>query len=161
MSFNSSIVKSYAGGVLTAFSAPLASYKGSQIPLNGVVSGTTASTTGLVLAVGGVNNIEFESLSAIVEVNQATASLTNTTKWQVSNDGTNWIDLFNKSCTVNVQKATTGASGLTQYVQSFDGINPSFQYVRFATLTGGATGGASDNLCVAYNWRRRFVAPIG
>lgn len=163
MSFNSTIVKAYAGGALTAFTAPLASYKGSQIALNGVTAGSTASTAGLVLQAGGVNNIEFDSLCAIVETDLTTSTLTATPKWQVSNDGTNWIDFFGKNTAANVTKAAAGTGSLvtTQWVMALDGFDPSFPYLRLAVQVGVATGGAGDNVTAAYNWRKRFVATLG
>jgi hypothetical protein len=163
MSFASSIVKSYAGGALTAFAAPLASYKGSQIPLNGITATSTTSTAGLALQVGGVNNIEFDSLSALVETDLTTNTITATTKWQVSNDGTNWVDLLGKNLAANATKSAAGTGGLvtTQYVQVCDGFDYSWPYIRLAVLVGVVTGAAGDNVTVAYNWRKRFVAPIG
>jgi phenylpropionate dioxygenase-like ring-hydroxylating dioxygenase large terminal subunit len=163
MSFNSSIVKSYAGGALTAFTAPLASYKGSLVALNGVTAGTAVSTVGLVLQAGGANNIEFNSLAALVETNITTSTMTVTTKWQVSNDGTSWIDLFEKTSQSNTNRSAAGTGSLvtTQYVQSMDGINPSFPYMRIAVQVGVATGAAGDNVTVSYNWRKRFIGAIG
>ncbi len=163
MSFNSTLVKSYAGGATVAFTAPLAAFKGSVIALNTITAGSTASSAGLALAVGGVNNIEFESLSANVETNLTTNTITATTKWQVSNDGTNWLDVFGKNDAANVTKAAAGTGSLitTQYVQTMDGVNVAYPFVRLAVVVGAATGAAGDNVTVSYNWRRRFVAAMG
>ncbi|MDP9148520.1 MAG: hypothetical protein M3O36_01050 [Myxococcota bacterium] len=160
MSFNSMIQKAYSTGTQTAFTAPLASMKGSLIALNTVVAGTTTSTAGLVLNAGGAFNLEWDSVAAIVETNVTTTSLTVTAKWQVSNDGTNWIDLLTKNSAANVQKAATGTGSLvtTQFVMSLDGVNPAFPYLRAAVLSAGATGGAGDSCTIAYNFRKRSVA---
>ena len=158
MAFNQKIVKSYFTGAQQAFTAPLASYNGSKIALNTIVAGATASTAGLLIACAGPQfNIEWESLSAIVETNLTTATITATTKWQVSNDGVQWINLLGKNGAANVTTAAAGSGGLvtTQYVQAFDGMNPGFPYLRMAVLVGVATGASGDSATVSYNWRKR------
>lgn len=160
MAFNQLVVKSYSNGTQVAFTAPLASYKGTVIPLNGITAGSTTGVSGLVIACAGPQfNIEWESLSAIIETNLTTSTITATTKWQVSNDGTNWIDLLGKNAAANVTKSAAGTGSLvtTQYVQAFDGINPGFPYLRLAVLVGTVTGAAGDNVTVAYNWRKRWT----
>ena len=158
MAFNQKIVKSYFTGAQQAFTAPLAAYNGSKIALNTITATSTTSSAGLVIACAGPQfNIEWESLAAIVETNLTTSTITATTKWQVSNDGTAWIDLLGKNAAANVTKAAAGTGSLvtTQYVQAFDGMNPGFPYLRLAVLVGVVTGGAGDNVTVAYNWRKR------
>lgn len=158
MAFNQKIVKAYFTGAQQAFTAPLAAYNGSKIALSGITATSTVSTAGLVIACAGPQfNIEWESLSAIVETNLTTNTITATTKWQVSNDGTAWIDLLGKNAAANVTKANAGTGSLVtaQYVQAFDGINPGFPYLRLAVLVGVTTGAAGDNVTVAYNFRKR------
>lgn len=157
MSFNNRIVKSYASGALVAFTAPLASYKGSQIALNTVTSGSTASTAGLVISVAQ-SDIEWESLCAIVETDITTSTITVATKWQVSNDNTNWVDFRDKNGTTRTTVAAAGTGSLvtTQYVQAFDGVNCPFPYVRIAALVGVTTGAAGDNVTASYQYRRRW-----
>lgn len=160
MSFNQLVVKSAFTGAGTAFTAPLAAYKGSLVPLTGITATSTTSVAGLVILVGGPQfNIEWESLLAIVETNLTTSTITATTKWQVSNDGTVWLDLLGKNGAANVTKAAAGTGSLvtTQYAQAFDGVNPGTPYLRLAVLVGVATGGAGDNVTVSYNWRKRWT----
>jgi hypothetical protein len=168
MSFNSSRVQPYATGALTAFSSPLGAYKGSVIALTGITATSTVSSAGLVLLPGGVNNIEFESLSALVETNLTTSTITAATKWQVTFDGTNWIDIYKEQYAATTQVSTmlvaaagTGTIATKQYVHAFAGINPAFYAMRLAVVVGVATGGAGDNVTVAYTWRKRFVAAMG
>jgi hypothetical protein len=164
MSFNSSRVNPYATGALVAFTAPLAAYKGSVIALSGVATNAVASSAGLVLPVGGANNVEFESLGALVETNITTTNCDALTKWQVTFDGTNWIDYLDHNCIVGIQKSANGTGSLvtTQYYQAFDGVNPAFMSVRLAVKNvGAATGAAGDNVTVGYTWRRRFIAAMG
>lgn len=161
MAFNQLVKKAYAGGALTAFIAPLASYKGSQIALNTKVAGTITSTAGLVLSMANTfMNVEWDSLAAIVETDLTTSTITLKSMWQVSNDGTNWIQFFGNDCTAlsAVAAAGTGALVTTQYVHAWPGVNPSFPYVRLAVQNGVVTGGAGDNVTVAYNWRMRWAA---
>lgn len=161
MAFNQQIVKSYSTGAQVAFTAPLASYKGTVIPLTGITAGSTAGVAGLVIPVAGPQwNISECALSAIVETNLTTATLTATTKWQVSNDGVNWLDLVGKNGAANVTKSAAGSGGLvtTQYVQAFDGLDPAFPYLRMAVLVGVVTGAAGDNVTCAFQYRKRWAA---
>jgi hypothetical protein len=157
MSFNNRIVKSGAQGALVAFVAPLASFKGSQIALNNITAGSTASSAGLVISMAQ-SDIEWESLCALVETDLTTSTITATTKWQVSNDATNWIDFFGKNLAANTLKAAAGTGSLvtTQWVQSFDGVNCPYPYLRMAVQVGVVTGGAGDNVTVSYNYRKRW-----
>ena len=160
MAFNQLVKKSVFTGAKTAFTAPLAAYSGSIVALNTLVAGATASSAGLVIPVAGPQfSIEWDSLSAMVETNLTTATITATTKWQVSNDGTQWLDLLGKNCAANVTKAAAGSGGLTttQYAQAFDGVNPGFPYLRIAVLVGVVTGGAGDSVTCSYNYRLRWL----
>lgn len=161
MAFNQQIVKSASQGAQVPFTAPLAAYKGTVIALNTIAVGATAGAAGLVLPVAGPQfNISECALSAIVETNITTSTLTATTKWQVSNDGVNWLDLLGKNAAGNVTKSAAGSGSLvtTQYVQAFDGIDPAFPYIRLAVLVGGATGAAGDSVTASYQWRKRWAA---
>lgn len=160
MAFAQLSVQAAFTGAGVAYTAPLAAIKGSLIALNTLVAGSTASSAGLVIPVAGPTwNIEWDSLSALVETNLTTLNITATTKWQVSPDGTNWVDLLGKNGAANVTKAAAGTGGLvtTQYVQSFDGINPGFRYIRLAALVGAATGAAGDNVTASYYFRKRWT----
>lgn len=161
MAFNQQIVKSYSTGAQVAFTAPLAAFKGTVIPLNGITANATAGVAGLVIPVAGPQwNISECALSAIVETNLTTATLTATTKWQVSNDGTAWLDIVGKNGAANVTKSAAGSGSLvtTQYAQAFDGLDPAFPYIRLAVLVGVATGAAGDTVTVAYQYRKRWAA---
>jgi len=158
MSFNQKVAKSYAGGAVVSFLAPLASSKGSLVALNGLAAGAIASTAGLVIACSSpAFAIEWSSLSAVVQTVITTATLTAQTVWQVSEDGSNWISLIglNSASNVAVAPAGTGASVPTSYVQAAPGINPSFPYMRLAVVVGVVTGAAGDNVTIAYNFRKR------
>jgi hypothetical protein len=171
MAFNQQRVKSYSQGAQTAFTAPLAAFKGSQIALNTLVAGTTASTAGLVIALAGAQfNIEWESLVALVETDLTTSGITASTKWQGSLDGTNWVDIVNILGTITpvqnqiipaIQYAAAGTGSLVtkQYFHPLMGVNPGVDYVRLAVLTGAQTGAAGDNVTVSYCFRKRsFLA---
>lgn len=163
MAFNALRVKSAFTGAGTAFTAPLASYKGSQIALNTVTSGTISSTAGLVIALAGPTfNIEWESLFALVETDITTSTITVSSGWQGSWDGTNWIQILAgasaTSAFLQVAAAGTGSLITTQYAHYFPG-NPSFDYVRYAVKVGVTTGAAGDNVTVSYGFRKRsFLA---
>ena len=153
----------YAIAPLTAMSAPFASVSGSNIALNAVVSGSTTSTAGLVIGVGlNTALIEYDSLRAKIQTKITTNSLTVVPVWQVSDDGTNWSTIVPHNGAAYVQWPPTGNGTLatTTQDQAFQ-FNPSSKYIRIAVVSGGATGGAGDNVIVAYNWRQRFTVVGG
>lgn len=158
MGFNQRYAQSYFTGTQQAFTSPLNAYNGSKIALNTVTAGSTASTAGLVLACAN-NDIEWDSLHALVETNLTTSTITATTKWQGSPDGTNWVDIVGLNSAANVTKAAAGTGSLvtTQYFQAFAGINPGIRYLRIAVLVGVATGAAGDNVTCSYFFRRRWA----
>lgn len=162
MAFNQQRAISTFTGAGTAFTAPLAAYKGSLIALNTVVAGATASTAGLVIANGGPNwNIEWESLVALVETNVTTSTITVSSKWQCSPDGVNWVDLVNLNGVAKLTIAAAGTASLitTQYFHPLSGINPGIAYMRLAVSPGVVTGAAGDNCTVSYFFRKRsFLA---
>jgi hypothetical protein len=160
MGFNSMVKKAYAGGALTAYTAPLAAYKGSVIALATKVTGSVTSTAGLVVTLASPTfNIEWESLSALIETNITTTSLVVKMIWQASLDGTNWVQLYDSNGVAPVQIAATGSGSLvtTQFIMNLHGINPGYPYLRIAALNTGATGAAGDNVTAAYNYRGRFT----
>jgi len=165
MAFNNRRVKSGGfQGAGTAFTAPLAAFKGSQIALNTIVAGTTVSTAGLVLSMAQ-SELEWDSLIALVETDLTTSTITVASKWQGSLDGTNWVDIMPNNPAAaagtvalpQLQRAAAGTGSLvtTQYFHAFIGMNPSVDYIRLAVLTGVATGGAGDNVTVSYCFRKR------
>lgn len=158
MSFNQKIAKAYSSGATVAFAAPLASFRGSAIALTGITAGSVVSAAGLVVSCGSPQfAIEWSSLSAVVQTGLTTTTLTAQTLWQVSEDGINWLNLLSLNGAANVTAAAAGTGALvtTNYVQAASGINPSFPYMRLAVLVGVVTGGAGDNVTVAYNYRKR------
>jgi len=158
MSFNQKVAKSYAGGAVVSFLAPLASSKGSLVALNTLVAGTVVSTPGLVITCSSpAFAIEWSSLSAVVQTSLTTATITAQTVWQVSQDSINWLNLIglNGAANVTFAPAGTGATVPTSYVQAANAINPSFPYMRMAVLVGVVTGAAGDNVTIAYNYRKR------
>jgi hypothetical protein len=64
---------------------------------------------------------------------------------------------MNSAANVTVAAAGSGSLVTTQYVQAFPGVNPGFPYIRLAVVNGVVTGGAGDNVVVAYNYRKRWT----
>lgn len=160
MAFNQLVVKNAFQGAGTAYQAPIASTNGSQIALNTKVAGSVTSSAGLVIPCAGPQwNIEWDSLSALIETKATTNTITIATRWEVSNDGTNWFPVYglNSPANVIVAAAGTGSSIYTQYVQAFAGINPGFPYLRIAVVNAVVTGGANDSVIVSYNFRKRWT----
>jgi len=164
MAFNQLVKKSFVpNGATQAFAAPFAAYRGALVALNGVTSGTTtpAPSNGLVIAFAGQGsgdvNIEWESIAVNVQAVLTTAAITAAIVWQVSNDMTNWITMGRLTNTAYQVFAPAGA-GTTNWVQYLQGYNGGYPYLRPAVLSGGATGGASDNVVISFNARKRQTA---
>jgi hypothetical protein len=159
MAFNQRLV--FAGGFTGASTAYVATgfttFKGSQIALTTVTSGSTASTAGLSLALGS-QDVEWDSLAALVETDVTTNTITVASKWQVSPDNTNWCDLVNLNGVAKLQISAAGTGSLvtTIYMHPLAGINPSVRYLRLAVVVGVVTGGAGDNVTVSYCYRKRL-----
>ena len=164
MAFNVKRVKAGFQGTGQAYVAPLAAFSGSKIALSTITAGSTVSTAGLVLSMAN-SEIEWDSLSALVETDLTTSTITVAGKWLGSLDGVNWIDIVPNNPAAaagtvvlpQVQRAAAGTGSLvtTQYLHAFPGLNPPFDYLRFAVLTGVVTGGAGDNVTVSYCYRKR------
>lgn len=139
MSFNSLLVK--ANGTLI-------------VALNGKAAASV--TNGPVLAVGGVNNVEWESLCANVSAAVTTSTITVTTRWAGSNDGVTFNPIMpqNGAAYVGVPAAGTGSLITTPYIQPLP-INVPYPYVTLQTVVGVASGGAGDNVTISYSWKKR------
>ena len=160
MAFNQQSVKNSFTGAKTAYAAPLAAYSGSQVLLSGVTAGSVVSSAGLVIPCAGPQwNIEWDSLVALVQTSLTTATVTATTRWEVSEDGVNFVPLLGLNAPGNVTVAAAGTGGLvtTNYAQACSGYDPSFPYMRLAVLVGVVTGAAGDTAVVSYNFRRRWI----
>ena len=136
MSFNAQIKKAYGSTV---------------VALNTVVSGAVAA--GPTLNLAAVNDPEWDSIIANVSAVLSTATITATTRWEVSNNGVVWAPLYGLNGAANVTVPPAGA-GTTAYAQALP-VNASYPYVRLSVVVGVVTGGAGDNVTVSYNFRRR------
>lgn len=152
----------YSTGTKTAFTAVAnvipATALGFQIALSGVTATSTVSGTGLVLSTFALPDIEWDSLCAVVQENLTTNTITVTPRWEASDDGTNWQPMraYNAPAFVQVSAAGTGSLVTTTYRIAATGLNPAAAKIRIAFTVGVATGGAGDNIVVAYAWRKRF-----
>lgn len=139
MSFNSLLVKANSS---------------TTVALNGKTAGSV--TNALVLNVGGINNVEWESLSANVSAALTTNTITVTTRWAVSQDGVTFVPIYpqNGAAAVSVAPAGTGSLVTTAYAQPLQ-ANIAYPYVALQVIPGVVTGAAGDNVTVSYNWKKR------
>lgn len=162
MAFNAQLVTNAFTGAATAYAASGAattSMNGSNIALNTVTAGTVTSTAGLVIPVAGPQwNIEWESLSALVQFAITTNTITVTGKWQGSLDGSNWSDILglNSAANVTTPAAGTGSLVKTTIFHAFSGMNPGCRYIRYAVVPGVTTGGSGDSVIASYCFRKRW-----
>ena len=139
MSFNSLLAKANSSTV---------------VALNGKAAGSF--TNGPILAMGGVNNVEWESLCANVSAALTTATITVTTRWAGSNDGITYNPIFpqNGAAYVSVPAAGSGSLVTTPYIQPLP-LNVPYPYVTLQTAVGVVAGAAGDNVAISYNWKKR------
>jgi hypothetical protein len=121
--------------------------------LNTLVAGSRVSGTGVPM--GRVKN---GSLSAVVDVDCETNTLTMAGIWQGSNtsDFASPIDLAydtnNPAATV-IATGTAGADANVKKAYPCPAAGYGFKYVRFQILTGVATGNTVDTYAISYTYR--------
>jgi 3-hydroxyisobutyrate dehydrogenase-like beta-hydroxyacid dehydrogenase len=113
---------------------------------NTLVAGSVIAGNAVFL---GNNYKKVDALSALVSVTPATASLTFTAKWQVSNDNSTWVDFVTSTNAAGVALATGTATIVTKVLDAPVSIY-GWQWARLALVTGGATGGTSDLYAIGY-----------
>lgn len=165
MSFNNRVIKSYAQGgagvTISSFAAPWTAFKGILLPLNTAAPGTVSSSVGLTISMPSPQyDIEWDSLSANVQVAITTSTIVINTVWQVSNDNVGWVTLYpmNGAAYVAPAPAGSGSPVTTSYIHACPGFNAPYQYLRMAVINTVASGGGADNVIVSYNFRKRWVA---
>ena len=119
--------------------------------INTAVAGTV--TAGNAVFMGNVAR-KVANLQAVVNVTAATATLTWTGKWQVSNDNSTWVDCKgpNNAAAVAIATGTSAATGDVSYDAPLAVYGA--RYARFALVNGVATGGATDLYAIAYSYRQ-------
>jgi len=139
MSFNSLLAKANSSTV---------------VALNGKAAGSF--TNGPILSMGGVNNVEWDSLCANVSAGITTSTITIATRWAVSQDGITYNPIFpqNGAASVGVPAAGSGSLVTSTYVQALP-VNVPYPYVTLQTAVGVVPGGAGDNIAISYNWKKR------
>lgn len=114
-------------------------------------AGTTVALTAINLF---SSNVETGSLSANITATAATAGITYTLKWQVSDDASTWVDCLAMNSAANVILTTGTAAALSRCVEA-----PSCVYgkrhARLALVTGVQTAAAGDQYAGSYNFRKR------
>lgn len=121
------------------------------ITVNGQGSGSTLAGNGLLL--GDNSRRKVFHLTGFVQFTLATATLTMTAKWQVSNDNTTWIDFTHGTQNAAGVVLGTGTIAATsRALPAPDGVF-GWRYARLVVVTGGTTGGASDALQISYGYR--------
>ncbi len=107
------------------------------------------------------NNIDIDSLSAVVYTKATTNTLTLTVKWQVSKDGTTWRDCYgSNNATLVAQVTGTGSAVLATRSISAPGAVYGMLYARVAVVSGVGVGGGAgvDECSVEYAWRS--ISPL-
>lgn len=96
------------------------------------------------------------ALSALVTVDAETNLLTFAGKWQVSNDGTTWVDVANGSQNAAAVVLATGTGGadaaVTKAIPAPDAVY-GWRKARFALVTAGAQGAATDTYAIGYAYQ--------
>lgn len=96
------------------------------------------------------------NLSALVTVDCETDTLTLAGKWQVSNDGSTWVDVTNgtqNAAAVVLATGTVGADAAVSRAYPAPDAVYGWRKARFALVTGGTTGAATDTFSIGYCYR--------
>ncbi len=115
-----------------------------------------STIAGATLEMGDNSRQKIRNLSAYIDVDIETTSLTLTAVWQVSNDGSTWRNVANgtqNAAGVVIGTGTGGADASIQKVFDAPGAVYGWRKARFTVLTAGATGAAVDTYTFSYNYR--------
>jgi hypothetical protein len=117
---------------------------------NGLVSGSVIA--GSSINVGDSVRTKLKSITALVSFTAATATLTATVKWQVSNDNSVWVDIVGSSNATSVVLATGTSAIVTKAIDAPAGIL-GWRWARAVIVTGVATGASGDLYSISYSQR--------
>lgn len=112
-------------------------------------AGTTVALNSLSLV---AENVAAGTLSANITATAATASITYTVKWQVSDDASTWVDCVTMNNAANVTFATGTSAAVTRCLDAPSCVYGK-KYARLALVTGAQTAGAGDQYSGSYNYR--------
>lgn len=121
---------------------------------NGVAAGSAVNGNSLFL---GGDSDKVKNLSALIDVDIETNTLTMTAKWQVSNDATTWYDLANGSqnaAGVVIGTGTGGADAAIQRVIPAPDCIYGYRFARLALVIGVTTGATADTYSIGYSYNQ-------
>lgn len=121
---------------------------------NGVTAGSALN--GNSLFIGG-DTVKISHLSALVDCDIETNTITFTPKWQVSNDATTWYDLANgpqNAAGVAIGTGTAGADAQVQKVIPAPDCIYGYRFARLALVVGVATGATADTYSIGYSYNQ-------
>src|SRR5882762_2943198 len=117
---------------------------------NTLVAGSVIA--GSSINVGDSVRSKVKSTSALVSVTAATATITFTASWQVSNDNSVWVPIVASNNPAPVIFATGTSTIVTKAVDAPVGII-GWRWARLVLTTGVATGAAGDLYSIGYSQR--------
>ena len=130
-----------------AFNDRLVAGAASSAPvLNGVTSGNRAAGSTMLMA-----QVAVDTLSATVALTAATATITLTPFWQVSDDASTWVDVYGVNNAAYVVQTTGTAAIVTRVLEAPRAVYGK-RYSRVTIQVGVVTGGASDLASVSYSY---------
>ncbi len=124
-----------------------------------IVTGTlntvsNAAVTGASLFLGmSQDKVADGTLSAYLILTAATASLTITPSWQVSNDGTTFTTVKLNSLNTAAIAVATGVLNVTTVVEPPRTVF-GYQWARVLLNVAGATGAAGDLFSIGYSYKQ-------
>ncbi len=129
-------------------------------PVTGTADTLVAGSviTGNTLLVNDGNRQKVFNLSALVNLDVETSTLTMSSKWQVSPDGSTWTDIANgtqNAAAVVLGTGTAGADASILKVLPAPDAVYGFKFARCSLVTGVTTGAAVDTYSLGYNLSTR------
>jgi hypothetical protein len=119
-----------------------------------LVAGSSINGASLFL---GVDAEKVKNLSATLNLDIETTSLTLAAKWQVSNDASTWYDLAHGSQNAAAVVLGTGTGGadaaITKAIPAPSAVY-GYRFARIALVTAGATGAATDTYAIGYSYNQ-------
>lgn len=117
---------------------------------------SATAVNGTAVEMGDNARQKVRNLSALVDVDCETSTMTMTGFWQVSNDGSTWVTVTHGTQNASGVVLATGTAGADANVtRVFEAPQAVYGWrkARFSIINGVAAGASTDTYAISYSFR--------
>lgn len=117
---------------------------------------TATAVNGTAVEMGDNARQKVRNLSALVNVDCETSTMTMTGFWEVSNDGSTWVTVTNGTQNAAGVVLATGTAGAdANVVRAYEAPQAVYGWrkARFSIINGVAAGNTVDTYAISYSYR--------